>query len=714
MFWVFYGVKLFCVRVAFAILICVCASLVPSYGQAPTDCANTIPVCSNGSINESSNGSGINDFAFPGNAAGCLVSNEHQSVWLYVQIESGTTLGFDIIPNVPGEDYDFAVYGPNVTCTTLGQPIRCSYAAPSINGNTGMNGSNNDVSEGASGNGYVSDIDVTLGDSYYILVDNFSTSFQGFTLNWTGSGNLDCSITLPCPEVDLGPNSSLCDGESRVLGGITGPVDAYLWSTGETTATISVSDSGTYWQQVMRDSCVVSDSIHLSLASTPTVELGNDTILCEGSTLLLDASDPFATSYLWQDGYLSPLYTVSTPGTYTVEVYNNSCYGADEIEVDYNLLPDFDLGADTIICDGTSLQLDANSPFADVYEWQNGSYNSSLNVTSSGNYWAIASNTACVSGDTISVVFGDSPVFDLGDDVTLCEGSNITLNAFAPNGSNYLWQDNSTDFTLDVTTTGVYTSVVSNTECVSIDSVLVTFIAYPVFDLGADTILCLGDELVLDAFSSVATEHTWQDGSNADTFTVTVEGMYGVMVKNDFCPTKDSIYVEYREYPIFSLGPDTLLCHGTDYPIVIDGEGDYIYTWQDNSSDPSFTVTEQDVYYLAVENYCGVRYDTVTVLYGSCNCDFFFPTGFTPNGDGLNDTYYPFVDCDSMQSYSLEIFNRWGESLFASDNADNAWRVDATVQEYFMDAFVWIIEYKWTWLGKVMHRREKGHFTIVK
>jgi gliding motility-associated-like protein len=219
---------------------------------------------------------------------------------------------------------------------------------------------------------------------------------------------------------------------------------------------------------------------------------------------------------------------------------------------------------------------------------------------------------------------------------------------------------------------------------------------------------------LLDAFSPYATEYTWQNGSTAQTFNVTAPSTYGVTVKNDFCIFRDSIRVDFDNLPVFSLGPDTLLCRGVEYPIQIAGLSNYVYTWQDQSTQSSFTVREQGTYYLAVENQCGVRSDTVTVRYGSCNCDFYFPTGFTPNDDGLNDTFYPFVDCDSLQSYRLEIFNRWGESLFATERPDEAWRAAEALREFRMEVYVWIIEYKWTWLGQVMSRRDKGIFSIIK
>jgi len=114
------------------------------YAQS-TDCMGAQGVCSNGAINENSNGSGADDFGNGQGSLGCI-NQEHQTLWLFVQIEEGNTLGFVIDP-IGFDDYDFAVYGPNLTCDNLGNPIRCSWAAGS--GHTGMNGSSNDFTENA-------------------------------------------------------------------------------------------------------------------------------------------------------------------------------------------------------------------------------------------------------------------------------------------------------------------------------------------------------------------------------------------------------------------------------------------------------------------------------------------------------------------------------------------------------------------------------------
>ncbi|MEB3344447.1 T9SS type B sorting domain-containing protein [Aquimarina gracilis] len=168
--------------------------LFDSYAQnEPTDCSNAIIVCGNTNLELNSNGVGINDFALPGNNAPSCNFFESQSLWIKVNIVQSGTLVFTITPESasPSEDYDFAIYGPNVDCSNLGSSIRCSSTNPpaaNVGTLTGLRDSETDVSEGpgALGNGFVRPIDVLAGEEYFILIDNFSQN-GGFDLEFTGT-----------------------------------------------------------------------------------------------------------------------------------------------------------------------------------------------------------------------------------------------------------------------------------------------------------------------------------------------------------------------------------------------------------------------------------------------------------------------------------------------------------------------------------------------
>ncbi|MEM6966400.1 MAG: hypothetical protein AAF573_16675, partial [Bacteroidota bacterium] len=191
------------------------------------DCENAAVVCNNGNINFNPQGPGLNDFASPNNNSGCLASQENSSAWYYFEIEAtappNQLLGFTINPTGgSGQDYDFALFGPDVSCTNLGSPLRCSYAGPGCNfcPQTGLGMGTTDISEGAGGDGFVSEITVQPGQGYFLLVDNFTSSGIGFDLTWTGPGAnyLNCNANPPCGLIaNAGNPVSGCEGATGLI-----------------------------------------------------------------------------------------------------------------------------------------------------------------------------------------------------------------------------------------------------------------------------------------------------------------------------------------------------------------------------------------------------------------------------------------------------------------------------------------------------------------
>lgn len=172
----------------------------PLFAQAPNDCVNAITVCSDG--NFSSNADGIGNFQ---EVSGCG-SFEHNTIWLRINIVQAGTLGFHIRPNDTDilVDYDFWVFGPNATCGSLGNPIRCSTTNPEMaglpNNYTGMYGSTTSTQNGpgADGNGYVRWLNVLPGQTYYVVVDR-PIGDGGFELEWIGSATQGNGAFAPPP-----------------------------------------------------------------------------------------------------------------------------------------------------------------------------------------------------------------------------------------------------------------------------------------------------------------------------------------------------------------------------------------------------------------------------------------------------------------------------------------------------------------------------------
>lgn len=180
-------------------------------GTDNSDCVNSTGVCSNQAITDASTGPGLSS-----DLSGACVPTENYTNWYTIKIQSGGKLGFTIAPNTTADDYDFALFGPNPSCGSLGSPIRCSYAsnwstfpntgmnsASNLSTNTnacGVNNSGSDNTEDACGNGWTNELAVTTGETYQLVVSKWTPGGSGFSLNWllTSGASLDCSVT-PLP-----------------------------------------------------------------------------------------------------------------------------------------------------------------------------------------------------------------------------------------------------------------------------------------------------------------------------------------------------------------------------------------------------------------------------------------------------------------------------------------------------------------------------------
>lgn len=125
-------------------------------------------------------------------------------------------------------------------------------------------------------------------------------------------------IAAPSTIVAAG-STSICPGESVTLTADAG--DGYTWSTGETTQTIEVSESGTYYAIVWIDECAaVSNEIEVDVIveEDPSIQLNGDDVICEGQEVELIAGP--ASSWEWSNGMTGQTITVSTGGDYSVTI----------------------------------------------------------------------------------------------------------------------------------------------------------------------------------------------------------------------------------------------------------------------------------------------------------------------------------------------------------------------------------------------------------
>jgi gliding motility-associated-like protein len=530
------------------------------------------------------------------------------------------------------------------------------------------------------------------------------------------SVTIQSSAQAPAPEAD----TTLCSGNSIVLH--PGSVyTSYLWQDGTTDSTYTVTAPGLY-SVAVTDACgnIYNASTQVIPANFPFT-LGPALTKCNADTVTLKATGGFI-NYQWSiSGIGQPALTDSTIAvdplqttTYAVTADKwAGCAVNSTVQVTVQTSPVIQLGMDTTFCSGGSRLLDAGPGFS-IYAWNTGQTSEQITVNQAGSYEVVGTAAnGCTSRDTFQVtaVYPD-PQFSLGvaADSTICYNQSITYS-FPADGSQYLWSDGRQGPDRLIDTAGTYgLTVVNSYGCSTSHSITIVVNPSPQLYLGADTTLCEGKDLVLNAATGTGNNsYLWQDGITSGLYTVTAAGIYTVRATAaDGCSSIDSIQVSYTGVPAFNLGQDTALCPGMTFTLKPSLAFAGTYLWQDGSTQNFMLIQDTGTYSLTTSNTCGTSKGAIHVTAGLCT--LVMPNAFTPNGDGRNDVFrvrYPF----SVTHFVMAIYDRWGQQVFHSTNIDEGW--DGTIHgsPAPTGTYVWFISLT-DWQNK--NQFQKGTVMLVR
>ncbi|OWY19229.1 hypothetical protein C7N43_22930 [Sphingobacteriales bacterium UPWRP_1] len=430
-----------------------------------------------------------------------------------------------------------------------------------------------------------------------------------------GSAAATVSVTVVGTPA-IGGNTTICPGSSTILS--TSGFSAYNWSTGATTASISVSPAAntTYTVTVTNAAgCTATNSVTVNILATPIPDITGTATICAGNTSVLDAGTGFAV-YLWSNGAASPAISVTTAGTYTVTVTNASgCTGSDSFAVAVNPLPVVNISGSTTFCAGGNTTLNAGASFT-TYNWSNGANTATITVTAPGTYGVTVTNgNGCTGSAQTTVTVSTSLNPNIVGDVTLCPGENTVLDAGTGYAS-YLWSDGSTAQTLTSGTAGAYSVTVSDSGgCTGTASTAVVVNSNPTVNIAGTLSFCTGGSTVLDAGGGYTT-YDWSNGDATQTTTITASGIYIVTVTDvNGCTGSASVTVTVNSNLSPAISGALSFCTGGS--TVLDAGGGYAtYDWSNGDATQTTTITTSGTYSVTVSdmNGCtGSASATVTV-----------------------------------------------------------------------------------------------------
>ena len=426
------------------------------------------------------------------------------------------------------------------------------------------------------------------------------------------------SLILETNHIDVGSDVSICEGDTTTLTA-TG-ADSYVWMPGNFIGeSIDVSPSNDITYTVtgtFSDGSSLTDTISVIVNPNIIANAGDDTEICQGSTVTLAAEG--GSSYQWNTGETTQSIEVSpdTTTTYSVEVFNNGCSDTDEVVVFVNDIPTANAGDDVVLNEGESTLLTATG--GDSYLWSTGATTSSITVSpdSDTTYTVTVTLNGCESTDQVTVFINASVNADAGEDVIICLGSSTILTATG--GSSYQWNTGETTQSIEVspemTTTysvEVFNAAENNSD---IDEVEVVVNDIPTANAGDDTEICQGSTVTLAAEGG--SSYQWNTGETTQSIEVSPDTTttYSVEVFNNGCSDTDEIEVVVNETPTPNAGSDLTITEGET--VVITATGGESYIWNTGETTPSISVSPLTTTEYSVEviiNNCGAT-DVVIVF----------------------------------------------------------------------------------------------------
>ncbi len=388
-------------------------------------------------------------------------------------------------------------------------------------------------------------------------------------------------------------------------------ISSIIWSTGETTSSITINSSGTFSVQVTdTNNCIANDSVTISIL--PQINLGNDTTICSSDFPVQLNADAGYTNYFWNGNSGSQNFSANNEGTHIVNATFGNCQSSDTIQISSGIKnSDISLGNDTSICGFATIILNSGvvvSPFGDslvitydATQGQSGLVGAAKVYMHSGAELHFLGGWQYTTGnwgqdDSIGLMknigtdlwqitikpqnyFGypaDSSLWGIfmvfrnfdgsqtgkdnnGNDIWMDTKTNPPTNGFSGVNawwkgigiSNILWSDSSSNTTLLISNSGNYSVIITDMYgCFATDSISISTSGLPFVDIGNDVAFCTGNSLVLDADTGFSS-YSWSTGETAQIIAVDSTGTYSITVTNSAgCSGFDMVNITVENTPV--------------------------------------------------------------------------------------------------------------------------------------------------------------------
>lgn len=447
-------------------------------------------------------------------------------------------------------------------------------------------------------------------------------------------------------------------------------------------------------------------------------------------------------------------FTNATGGTIDTSQYTQASPSIIETFLCQDTIPQcqilVDFNADTVCIGDSTHFIDLSfDPGYNIVNWQwvfgdgnsaAGIQNPSHIYSSPGMYQAtlIVTNDSaagCVDSITKTVVVNNLPTVDAGLDQSLCDSGLVVLGGSptGPLGSNYLWLPNNGTLDDDTipnptatvnTSTTFYVTVVDTNGCSNTDSISVVILSSPLLQITDDTTLCENDTILLNATNNTNYTYNWYPAYNLSNTSiynpilVADSSLTYYLIVTDTttgCSSIDSIVVNIHLLNMFSDVSDNFeICEGDEILVSIPSE--YTVLWQDSSTLNNYVINQIGTYHVIAYHQCRIVSDTFLVDMKDCNCEYYIPNVITNNGDNVNDVFNVSMSSEeSCTVVSMQIFNRWGQTIFESTATNPTWNGRTNAGDAVPEGtYFYIIEIEVSVDGAKETEVKKGYLTLFR
>ncbi|MFK7757928.1 MAG: gliding motility-associated C-terminal domain-containing protein [Flavobacteriales bacterium] len=529
--------------------------------------------------------------------------------------------------------------------------------------------------------------------------------------------------------VDLPEDTLVCDVSGLLLEPLISEPGNYIWSwtpsldvaTPSTQNTeVLLNESNIYTVSASIDGCTQTAEIDVTVLFQ-NFDLGADVEICDGEEFTIDTGFE-DEQHIWNTTDETSSIVVTEEGLYEVEIISDlGCSATDNIFVTVLDLPALDLGDDLSLCEGETAVLNSGLSGL-VYEWNTTEATQSISVTESETYSVTVTDADdCQSSDEITVVFNVNPVLNLPEEVSICEDEFVTLDG-ENLGSTYEWTPNAeTSQLINVNESGLYTvEVINQFNCTVTDQTIVSVFSYPTLDLGPARFACDGDTVNLAVIANENENVLWSTNSSALEISVFNSGTYQVTLDNEFCFSTDEVLVTFNPLPVYEEPSFLTTCFFLNLePIFLDATNlGATYLWDNGSTLSIREISQVGTYMVDITTDQGCTESFETIVEDVCPGNFLFvPNSFTPNNDGINDTWK--AQGSFIQEYHVQIYNRWGEIIYESFDIEDKWQGNDQNGDYFVPTGVYTYRIRYKHIsdenGNVTDWIEKlGQVTLVR